>query len=164
MPFDGQIQQNTFSRCRNVAIVRIYTYGFYSAWLERVLRRARTATLSSNIQLSSTISIKPRHAPEVARFVNPRFVTPELVLFLEPGPGRCDSNMREFPFGFQYRQGCQTPSMLCPTSDAVELLLHMSGPKRIELCSVYACGHCIDGRTSSQLLVAGRMQFKYNLP
>lgn len=120
MPLDGQIQQNTFSWCRNVAIVRIYTYGFYSAWLERVLRRARIAILSSNIQLSLTLFIEPRHCyPEVARFVNPRFVTPALVLFLEPGPGRCDSNMREFPFGFQYRQGCETPSMLCPTSDIV---------------------------------------------
>jgi hypothetical protein len=45
------------------------------------------------------------------------------------------------------------------------LLLHSSGPKRIELCCVYAiCRHCIDGSTSSQLLAAGRMQIKYNLP
>jgi len=52
-----------------------------------------------------------------ARFLDPRFVTPAFALFLELGPAEGFSNIEGvsiFPFAFQYRQGCETPSILVP--------------------------------------------------
>ena len=116
-------------------------------WLLLRLARKRATTCKSK-QHFEVIYNQPQRIPPrlamLARFVDPRFVIPAFALFLELGPAEGFSNIERgsFPFAFQYRQGCETPSILVPYTRC----------SNYRLRSVYACGPCIGGSRSSQLL------------